>query len=143
VIISPSPTVMSTPWRTWLSPYQALRPETWSSGFISRVPRTHIGRPNPRILADRRIIALCQDFSPLQDGDMVADIGDDGEIVLDHQHGALPGDVPDDGGYRADILLAHAGHRLIEQQHLGIERQGRCDLEHALASVGKVCCQGI
>ena len=68
-----------------------------------------------------------------------ADVGDDGEIVLDHQHGAVARrlDVIELGD-RADILVPHAGHRLVEQQHLGIERQRRGDLQHPLAAIGKV-----
>ena len=68
----------------------------------------------------------------------MAEIGDHVEIVLDHQHGAILGDRADEFRDRADILMAHAGHRLVEQQHLGIERQGGRDLQHALAAVGEI-----
>ncbi len=39
-------------------------------------------------------------------------------------------------GDAVDVLVAHAGHRLVEQQHFGIERQRRGDLQRALAAVG-------
>jgi hypothetical protein len=32
--------------------------------------------------------------------------------------------------------VAHAGHRLVEQHHLGVERQRRRDFEGALAAIG-------
>ena len=40
-------------------------------------------------------------------------------------------------GDAVDVLVPHAGGRLIEQQHLGVERQRRGDLERALAAVGE------
>jgi hypothetical protein len=37
-----------------------------------------------------------------------------------------------------DILLPHAGHRLVEQQHFWIERQRRGNFEHPLAAIGEI-----
>ena len=39
---------------------------------------------------------------------------------------------------RSTSSCAHAGHRLVEQQHLGIERERGGDLERALAAVGQL-----
>ena len=36
-----------------------------------------------------------------------------------------------------DVLVAHAGGRLVEQQHLGIERERGGDFQRALAAVGQ------
>ena len=36
-----------------------------------------------------------------------------------------------------DVLVAHAGGRLVEQQHLRIERQRGRDLQRALAAIGQ------
>ncbi|MNF18492.1 hypothetical protein D3C80_2226020 [compost metagenome] len=37
-----------------------------------------------------------------------------------------------------DIFMAHARHRLIEQQDLRIERQRGGDFERALAAIGQI-----
>ena len=67
----------------------------------------------------------------------VGQIGDHAEIVLDHQHGAVGGDRLDQRADAVDVLVAHAGRRLVEQQHFGIERQRGGDLERALAAIGQ------
>ncbi len=74
---------------------------------------------------------------------MVADVGDDGEIVLHHQHRAGLRHLADDVGNGADILLPHASHRLVQQQHLGIKRQRRGNLKHPLAAIGEIRSQRI
>ena len=56
--------------------------------------------------------------------------------MLDHQDGAIGGDATDQRGDALDVFVAHARHRLVEQQHFGIERQGRRDLQRALAAIG-------
>jgi hypothetical protein len=38
-------------------------------------------------------------------------------------------------GIALDILVAHPGHRLVEEKHLGVERQRRRDLKRALAAI--------
>ncbi len=58
--------------------------------------------------------------------------------MLDHQHGAVPGDGADEGGDALDVLLAQPRHRLVQKHHLGIERQGGGDLERALAAIGQL-----
>ena len=63
--------------------------------------------------------------------------GDDAEIMLDHQHGAIGGDRLDQRGDAVDVLVAHAGGRLVEQQHFGIERERGRDLQRALAAIGQ------
>jgi hypothetical protein len=35
-----------------------------------------------------------------------------------------------------DVLGPHTGHRFVEQQHLGLEGQRRCDLQRALDRAG-------
>ena len=44
----------------------------------------------------------------------------------------------DQRGDALDVLLAEPRHRLVEQHHLGIERQRRGDLERALAAIGQL-----
>src|ERR687889_63935 len=116
VTVSPSRMSRSTPWRTWLSPYQALRPRTSRSGALLMLG-SHIGFAHPRIGADGLVGPVGQNLSAGQDGDAVAQVGHHVEIVLDHQHGAVPSDAPDKVGDSADILVTHAGHGLVEQQH--------------------------
>jgi hypothetical protein len=55
--------------------------------------------------------------------------------VLDHQDGAVRRDPADQLGDTVNVLVAHPGHRLVEQHHLGIERHGRRELERALAAI--------
>ena len=68
----------------------------------------------------------------------VGEIGDHREIVLDHQHGAVGGDALDQRADALDVLVPHAGGRLVEQQHFRIERQRGGDLERALAAIGQL-----
>ena len=46
-------------------------------------------------------------------------------------------DAPDQGRRALDILGAHAGHRLVQQQNLRIKRERRGDLKGALAAIGQ------
>ena len=56
--------------------------------------------------------------------------------MFDHENGVLRRNALDQRCDLVDVLMTHAGHRLVEQHHLGVERQRRRDLERALASVG-------
>src|SRR5919112_1084714 len=116
VTVSPSRMSRSTPCRTWLSPYQALSPRTSRRGALLMLG-SHIGFAHPRILADGIVGPVGEDLAAGQNGDAVAEIGDDVQVVLDHEHGTVAGDAPDQVGNATDILVAHAGHRLVEQQH--------------------------
>jgi hypothetical protein len=58
--------------------------------------------------------------------------------VLDHQDGSVRRNAADQLRDALDILAAHAGHGLVEQHHLGIERQRRRNLQRALAPVGEL-----
>jgi hypothetical protein len=69
---------------------------------------------------------------------VIAQAFDDGQIVLDHQHRAALRRLADELGDAADVLAAHAGGRLVEQQNLRIERQRRGDLQRALAAIGQI-----
>ena len=53
------------------------------------------------------------------------------------------GDAPDQRRDPADVLVAHARHRLVEQHGLRIEREGGRDLERALAAVRQLHRAGI
>src|ERR1700730_7325142 len=115
VTTSPACTSKVTPWSTWDSPYQASRLLTARSECPSAMADPEIGFAHRGILRHRLVVALGQHVAAGQHGDAVAQIGDDAEIVLDHQHGALVGQRPDQRADAGDVVVAHAGHRLVEQ----------------------------
>src|SRR5690606_18327427 len=151
VTSSPLETSKVMPCRTWLSPYQAWRSRTDRSGAVGSgmacpvcrdahavpcaISRAHVGLDHLRIARDLLIGAFGQDLAARQNGDEIRQVRHHRQVVLDHQHRPVLGDAPDQLGDAADVLAAHARHRLVEQQHLGIERECRGDLEGALASV--------
>ena len=57
--------------------------------------------------------------------------------MLDHQDGTVGRDALDQRRDALDIGLRHARHRLVEEQHFWIERQGGGDFQSALAAVGE------
>src|SRR5665213_3708987 len=113
VTSSPWPTANSMPCSACDSPYQALRSATSSK---SAMTRAHIGFDHLGIGRDGLVIALREDAAAGQYGDDVGEVGDDGQIVLDHQHGAVARCGADERGDPSDILLPEAGHRLVEQR---------------------------
>src|ERR1700733_11769810 len=152
VTTSPACTLKVAPCSTWDSPYQASRLSTARSGRVSAMtgPRMtgpkmtgpkmtgpEIGFAHRRILRHRLVIALGQHVAAGEHGDAVTQIGDDAEIVLDHQHGALVGERSDQRADAGDVVVAHAGHRLVEQQHLRLERQSGGDFQKALPAIGQ------
>src|SRR4051812_25580743 len=93
VTSSPSPMLNSTPCNMCDSPYQACRPRTrsnssraWIGADASGMAGPHIGFDDLGIAGDRRVIALGQDEAAGQNRDRVGQIGDDRQIMLDHQH---------------------------------------------------------
>src|SRR5918994_4700859 len=109
VTVSPSRMSRSTPCRTWLSPYQAFSPRTSRRGALLMLG-SHIGFAHARILADFVVGPVGEDLAAGQNGDAVAEIGDDVQVVLDHEHGAVASNAPDQLGNAADILVPHTGH---------------------------------
>src|SRR5437868_9111670 len=153
VTTSPAFTLKLMPWRTWDSPYQASRfctdstccpPAVDGAGLVavalvmfrSGMTRPQIGFLDALVLGKVGVIALGQHLAPRQHGDDVGEVGDDVQIVLDHQDGVFRGDALDQARDLVDVFMAHAGHRLVEQHHLRVERQGGCDFERALAAIG-------
>src|SRR6185437_14127267 len=136
VVVLPAPfrpsKVTTSPWRISKfmpcrmcdSPYQPWRSATASRLVVaadaSGMPRPHIGFDHGGIRRYFGIDAFGQDLAPCQHGDAIRQIGHDGEVMFDHQHGAVARHVSDQGGNTADILGSEAGHRFVEQQHLGI-----------------------
>src|SRR6266568_7511273 len=116
VTTSPAHTSKVTPCRIWDSPYQACRFSTASSGVpdASGMPHSHVGLAHLRIVRDGLVVALRQHPAARKHRNAIGQIRDDAEIVLDHQHGAIDRDRLDQGGDAVDVLMAHAGGRLIE-----------------------------
>src|SRR3954467_3016091 len=113
VTSSPSPILKSIPCRMCDSPYQACKFSTRSSSLevrmkaaVSRMSGPHIGLYDLGVAGDRGVIALGQDAAAGQYRDGVGQIGDDRQIVLDHQHRAVSRHLPDQPGNAADVLLA-------------------------------------
>src|SRR5260221_13158549 len=113
---SPSATAKFMPCRMCDSPYQACRSATRSSSLCrtatSGMAGSHIGLAHLGVLGHLGVAAFGQDVPARQHGDGVREIGDDGEVVLHHQHGAALGDLADQAGDAADILMPEPRHRL-------------------------------
>src|SRR5262249_40303351 len=104
VTTSPARTSKVTPCSTCDSPYQACRLSTASSA-ASGMPHSQVGLAHFRIGRDAGVVALGEHAAAGEHGDAVAEIGDHGQIVLDHQHGAVGGDPLDQRRDAADILV--------------------------------------
>ena len=88
------------------------------------------------VLGEFGVIAFRQHLPARQHGDDVGKIGHNAEIMFDHQDRVLRRNALDQRRDLVDVFVSHAGHRLVEQHHLRIERQRRCNLKCALAPVG-------
>src|SRR5229473_8336875 len=122
------------------SPYHACRFSITNRGDAARssMAHPHIGLAHFRIVRDRLIISLGKHAPAREHGDLVRKVRDDAEIVLDHQHRAVGRHRLDELGDALDILVPHAGGRLVKQEHFRIERERGGDLKRTLAPVGKL-----
>src|SRR3954462_8940211 len=147
VTTSPAFTLKLMPCRMWDSPYQACRSETErpsapavlaaaSAIFNSTMTSPQIGFLDALVLGQFGIIAFCQYLAGRQHRDDVGPVGAHAEIMFDHENGVLRRNALDQRCDLVDVFMTHAGHRLVEQHHLGVERQRRRNFERALAAVG-------
>lgn len=97
--------------------------------------RSQIGFLHALVLGEVGVIALRQHLPARQHGDDVGEIGHHREVMFDHQDGVFGRDPLDQRRDLVDVLVPHAGHRFVEQHHLGVERQRRCNFKCALAAV--------
>ena len=69
----------------------------------------------------------------------VRDVHHDAHVVLDHHHRgpALLVDVEDEAGHVLLLLGVHAGHRLVEEEELRLERERARELDALLEAVGE------
>src|SRR5579884_4414438 len=108
VTTSPSCTPKSMPCRMCDSPYQACSPATSSSALsppASGMPGPEIGFRHVGVGRDRAVIAFAQDAPAGQYRDRVGEVGHDGQVVFDHQHGAVARGLADQAGDAANVLL--------------------------------------
>src|SRR6266545_7672465 len=114
VSTSPARTSKLVPCRMCDSPYQACRSET-TSWLASGIGGAHVSLDDIRVARHARVIPVGEDLPARQHRQAVAQIGDHGEVVLDHDHGAVRGDLADEQRDALDVLSAQAGHRLVEE----------------------------
>src|SRR6266480_2701427 len=133
VTTSPRGTSNCMPCRTCDSPYQAFKPSTASS--TSAMAGSQVGLDHLRILRNGGVVAFGEDLAALQDRDSIGKRRHYREIVLDHQDRAVGRHALDKRRDALDVGMHHARGRLVEQHHLGVERERGGDLERALAPV--------
>src|ERR1700743_3423368 len=134
----------------WDSPYQACRSFTDNTGaaatgaaavvagaavFRSAMTGSKIGFLHALVLGQVGVMTFGKHAPAGEYSDDVGKIGDDAQIMFDHQNGILRRNALDKRGALIDVLMPHAGHRLVEQHHLRIECKRGCDFERTLASV--------
>src|SRR3569623_3406032 len=141
VTTSPAFTSILIPCRMWDSPYQASRLRTWrmlppvaafagaSAIAVSSMTSSQIGFLDALVLGELGVMALREHLPARQHGDDVGQIGHDAQIMLDHQDGVFRRDALDERRDLVDVLVTHAGHRLIQKHHLRVERERGRDLE--------------
>src|SRR6476661_5696017 len=138
VTTSPGSTRRSTSVRTLASPYQADSPaisRVWSDMLVSGL--SEVCGDDLVVVPDLFVGALGEHLPGLQHGDGVGQGADDVHVVVDEHDGAAGRDLLDQGDGPVDVLEAHACGGFVEQQQLGVERQGERELEGALLPVGQ------
>src|SRR5689334_9078601 len=104
---SPSRTSKVMPCRALDSAYQACRLSTARRGAPSRlIDASHIGRHDVGVRGHFGIGAFREHFAVLQNGDAIAQGGDDRQVVLDDEDRASFGGAPDERRDRLDILVS-------------------------------------
>src|SRR6266853_6754396 len=104
VTTSPRRTSNCAPCRTCDSPYHAFRSATESSA-VSGMLGTQVGLDHFRMTGHRPVVALGDDLAAREHRDVIREILDDAEVVLDHEHGAVGGDAPDERRDRKSTRL--------------------------------------
>src|SRR5262245_15908788 len=130
VTTSPARTSKVAPWSTWDSPYQRCSPSTGRGGATPGLSMAdaEIGLAHERVGRNRLVVAFGEHSATREHRDAIGEVGDDAEIVLDHQHRAVGGNRLDERADAIDVFVTHAGPRLVEQKHFRVERQSGCDL---------------
>src|SRR5215831_7916897 len=105
VTTSPARTSKVTPCSTCDSPYHACRFSIASSA-ASGMTHSEIGLAHLGVRRHGGVVAFGEHAAAGEHRDAVAQVGDDGKIVLDHQHGAVGRHPLDQRRDAADVLVA-------------------------------------
>src|SRR5262249_6720071 len=145
VTTSPAKTSKLAPWSTWDSPYQACSPWTARRGATAGLSMTdpEIGRAHERVGRNRLVVAFGEHSAAREHRDAIGEVGDDTEIVLDHQHRALGGDRLDERADAIDVFVTHAGHRLVEQEDFRVGRRRGREFQGTVGTLRPVLCRSI
>src|SRR5208337_690840 len=75
----------------------------------------------------------------IEHGNSLGDVHYDRHVVFDQDDRRTPFsiNVEDEAGHVLLFFLVHAAHRLVEQQQLGIERQGAPELDALPEAIGE------
>src|SRR6266513_3926934 len=98
-----------------------------------------VGVEDGRVLADVLGLAV-SDLAPVvQDRDAIGDVHDHAHVVLDERdrRAELLVDVEDEAAHVLLLLDVHAGHRLVEQEELGLGGERAAELDALLEPVGQ------
>src|SRR2546423_100736 len=109
VTTSPALTSKVIPCRTWLSPYQACTSRTASC--TSAMTRPHVRFNHLGVIGNLGVGPFSQNLAACQYRNPVRQIGDDGEVMLHHQYGAILGHPADERRGALDVFRSHTGHR--------------------------------
>src|SRR5438105_12489317 len=118
VMSCPSVTSNATSRSACAWPYQAERPLTSSIGL------PQIRGDDRRVVPHGLVWPVSDHPTLLQDDDALRELGNDAHVVLDQKHRATRTHVPDERARPFHVVERHPGGRLVEEQHLRIERQG-------------------
>ena len=107
------------------------RAQPWRG--LPEIDRAHVG-----VGANLLRRAFGEDRAAHQHGDALGEAEHEVHVVLDDEHGDVLRQRVD--GVEDDVALGarHAGGRLVEQQHLGLQAERDRDLDQALAAIGQL-----
>src|SRR5678816_2407802 len=114
VTTSPCAISNATPCRMCDSPYHACRSRTSRSGVAAdaavalgialAMSGAHVRLDDGRIRRYRLVVALREHLATREDGDVIRQRRDDGQVVLDHQHRPVDRHLLDQRGDALDVL---------------------------------------
>ena len=101
--------------------------------------QAEIGVDDGRVGADLVRRAVGDLAAIIEHDDAVGDVHHDAHIVLDQcdRRAELVVDVEDEAAHVLLLLDIHPRHRLVEQQELGLHRQGAAELDALLQPIGQ------
>ena len=104
-------------------------------GLADRAGLPEVCLDHPVVLSHLLVVALGEDAAGLQHRHDVGERPDDVHVVVDEDDGAALGDLLDQGDGAVDVLDAHPGGGLVEEEELRVEGQGDGQFQRALLPV--------